>query len=155
MKRGFYFLLMLVWLPSAAMAQSVDWQRFVVPESGAVVDIPTAVFSKEAGKPESGYGRLFETSDGRAKLTVQSIPNVAGDSPAVFLAKKNPPPNIVYKKITPRFFAVSSFRNDNIWYNRCNFSSRLVNCVLISYPASEKRQWDAIVTRISNTLSSR
>jgi hypothetical protein len=138
----------------AASAQPVIWQDYVVPETGAVAQIPRTVFSEDGGKPEEGYGRQFLTSDGRAKLTVQSIPNEAGDSPAMFLAKKNPPPNIEYKRVTSRFFVVSSFRGDKIWYNRCNFVGRSVNCVLMSYPASEKRRWDGIVTRISNTLAS-
>ena len=151
----FCFLFALVAsLSTAAVAQPVDWQRYKVPESGAVVDIPTSVFSKDAGKPEGGYGRRFRTSDDRAILTVQTLTNDQEDSPAGFLAKKNPPQNVVYKKVTHRFFAISSFRNDKIWYNRCNFAARLVTCVLISYPASEKRQWDGIVTRISNTLAS-
>jgi hypothetical protein len=97
------------------------------------------------------YRRL---SQSRRPICEVAIPNVAGDSPAVFLAKKNPPPNIVYKRVTPRFFAVSSFDKGKIWYNRCNFSGRFVNCVLINYPAGEKRQWDSVVTRISNTLAS-
>jgi len=141
-------------LSTAAAAQPLDWQRYKVPESGAVVDIPTSIFAKDAGKPESGYGRRFRTSDYRAILTVQTISNDEGDSPEVFLAKKNPPKNVVYKKVTHRFFVISSFRDDKIWYNRCNFAARLATCVLISYPASEKRQWDGIVTRISNTLAS-
>lgn len=141
-------------LTTVAMAQPVDWQRYRVPESGAVVDIPTSIFSKDAGKPESGYGRRFRTSDNSAILTVQTVANDENDSPAVFLAKKNPPQDVVYKKVTRRFFAISSFRDEKIWYNRCNFAARLATCVLISYPASEKRQWDGIVTRISNTLAS-
>jgi hypothetical protein len=145
---------MLIALPSIVVAQPIYWQRYSVPETRMSVDIPATVFSEDGGKPEDGYGRRFLTRDGRANLTVQSVPNVADDSPAAFLAKKHPPPNIVYKRITPRFFVVSSFRNDKIWYNRCNFSGRVVNCVLINYPASEKRQWDGIVTRISNTLAS-
>jgi hypothetical protein len=48
---------------------------------------------------------------------------------------------------------VSSFKGDKIWYDRCNFSARFIHCVLINYPADEKREWDGIVTRISNTLS--
>jgi hypothetical protein len=151
----FCFLFALVASSSTtAVAQPGDWQRYEVPESGAVVDIPTSIFSKDAGKPESGYGRRFRTSDNRAILTVQTLTNDEGDSPAVFLAKKNPPQNVVYRKVTHRFFAISSFRDDKIWYNRCNFVARLATCVLISYPASEKRQWDGIVTRISNTLAS-
>jgi hypothetical protein len=151
-----YIALALALSPALAMAQQpISWQRYVVPETGAAVEVPTAVFSDDAGKPEVGYGRRLQTSDGRANLTVQSVPNDAGDSPADFLAKKKPPSNIVYKRVTARFFVVSSFRNDKIWYDRCNFAGRFINCVLINYPAAEKRQWDDVVTRISNTLASR
>ena len=144
----------LLFSPIAARAQPVDWQRYVVPETGANVDVPVSVFAEQAGKPETGYGRRFLTSDRRANLTIQSVSN-EGLPPARFLAAKNAPADIVYKRITDRFFVVSSFRNGMIWYNRCNFAGRLANCVLINYPAAEKRQWDGIVTRISNTLASR
>jgi hypothetical protein len=141
--------------PLAAGAQPVSWQRYVVAETGASADVPVSVFAEEAGKPETGYGRRFLTSDRRANLTIQSVPNDAGYSPARFLAGKNPPSGIVYKRVTDRFFVVSSISNDMIWYNRCNFAGRFANCVLINYPAAEKRRWDGIVTRISNTLASR
>jgi hypothetical protein len=117
------------------------------------VDVPRDVFSREAGKPESGFGARFATSDGRANLTVQSVSNNSHDSPSVFLAKMKPPSGIVYRRVTGNFFVVSSFRNDLIWYNRCNFAGRFATCVLINYPASEKKRWDAVVTRISNSLS--
>jgi hypothetical protein len=57
--------------------------------------------------------------------------------------------------VTPRFFAVSSVRNDKIWYGRCNFAGRFISCVLINYPAAQKREWDDVVTRISHTLSTK
>jgi hypothetical protein len=141
-------------LPGLAVAESAAWQTYVVPETGAKADIPVTVFSKDGGKPDAGYGRRFLTSDGRANLTVQSIPNAANDSPAVFLAKKSPPSDIVYKRVTSRFFVVSSIRNGRIWYDRCNRAARYMQCVLINYPAAEKRQWDGVVTRISNSLAS-
>jgi hypothetical protein len=140
-------------LCGAAEAQSVRWQRYEIPETGASVDIPTSVFNSDAGRTKVGYGRRFASRDQRANLTVQSVPNETGDTPAAFLAKKKPPPGIVYKRVTPRFFAVSSFRNDKIWYDRCNFSGHYINCVLINYPAVEKRKWDDVVTRISHSLS--
>jgi hypothetical protein len=139
----------------AAVAEPTGWHRYAIPETGAAVDIPNAIFTEDAGKPEKGYGRRFLTPDGRANLTFQSVPNDAGDSPAAFLASKNPPSKIVYQRITPRFFVVSGFRNENIWYNRCNFARRYINCVLINYPAAEKREWDSVVSRISNTLAAR
>ena len=64
-------------------------------------------------------------ADGRANLTVELIPNDAGDPPAVFLAKMNPPSNIFYQRITPYFFVVSSFSKGNIWYDRCNLMAAL------------------------------
>jgi hypothetical protein len=141
--------------PTLAAAQPINWVRYQVPETGASVDIPASIFTEDAGKPEDGYGSRFLTSDQRADLTIQSVANDAGFSPAVFLARKNPPTDIVYKRVTPSFFVVSSFRKGKIYYDRCNFAGRFINCILIDYPASEKRQWDSVVTRISNTLTSR
>ena len=139
--------------PGLAFAQGGGWQRYNVPVTGATIDVPTAIFSDDAGEPNVGYGRRFVTSDGSANLTVQSIPNDANDSPAAFLAKQSPPAGILYRRVTPRFFAVSSERNGKIWYDRCNAAGRYMHCVLINYPASEKRRWDGVVTRISRTLS--
>jgi hypothetical protein len=137
---------------SLASAQSPRWTSYSIPETGASVDFPSSVFTEVAGKAD-GYGQRFRTSDGRADLTIQSFPNDGNGSPAAFLEKRNPPAHIVYKRITTNFFVVSSFKGDKIWYDRCNFSSRFINCVLLNYPANEKRQWDGIVTRISNTLA--
>src|SRR4051794_21634314 len=122
-------VLALACLPAAAGAQTVRWQRIAIPETGAGADIPVSIFSEQAGQPESGYGRRFLTSDRRANLTIQSVSN-QGRSRARFRAEKNPPAGIVYKKVTGRFFVVSSFRNGMIWYNRCNFARAYANCIL-------------------------
>lgn len=134
-----------------ALAAGIEWRRFVIPHTGASADIPVSIFSEAAELPNGGVGRVFHTADRRADLTVQSIRS--DDSPAVFLAKRNPPPGIEYKRVTPKFFAVSSVRGDRTWYNRCNKSGAYLNCVLINYPRAEERQWDNVVTRISLTLS--
>ncbi|WP_439395056.1 hypothetical protein ACRQ5Q_38775 [Bradyrhizobium sp. PMVTL-01] len=136
---------------ASSVARAESWTTYRIAESGTAVDIPVSIFSEPAGKPD-GYGERFRTSDGRADLTVQAVPD-QGLSPAEFLARKNPPPGIIYKRITPGFFVVSSVKRGAIWYDRCNFSRRYVHCVLINYPAAEKRQWDRIVTRISHSLS--
>ncbi len=147
----------LALLPMAAVAQPIGWQKFVVPETGAKVDLPNEIFSEEVGAPDHGYGRRFQTSDGRANLTVDSFPNEADDSPRSFLEKhfKLPPSAAVYRRVGASFFAVSGFHEKDIWYNRCNFAGRFIHCVALNYPANEKRQWDYIVTQISNTLAKR
>jgi hypothetical protein len=119
----------IVLCPEMAFGQGRAWQRYVIPTTGANVEVPLGVFSEDGGKPETGFGRRFLTSDRRANLTVQSFPNDARDSPAVFLAKQQPPPNIMYRRVTPAFFVVSSIRNGKIWYNRCNSAGRFMNCI--------------------------
>ena len=136
---------------SIALADTVSWKKYGISETGTSVDIPSSIFTEQAGRPD-GYGQQFRTSDGRADLTIQSTPNRTGDTPAAFLEKKNPPSHILYKRITSNFFVVSSIKDNKIWYDRCNFTSRLIHCVLINYPANEKRQWDGVVTRISKSL---
>ena len=150
-----YLAMLLSLFPLCAAAQPAVWQTYVIEETGAKVDVPVSIFTKEAGKPPEGVGRQFLTSDGRANFTVQSIPNTSDDSPALFLAKKKPPAGIIYKKVTSRFFVASSILNDRIWYNRCNRAAGYMQCVLINYPAAEKRRWDGVVTRISTSLASK
>jgi hypothetical protein len=152
--RPHFIALSLIFWPVMVAAQP-EWIRFKIPESGASVEVPTSIFSEEAGKPKTGYGARFTTPDRRADLTVQSIINTDGSSPAEYLVSKNPPRQIAYKRITPRFFAVSDIRAGKTWYDRCNFVGRFIHCVLINYPADEEHQWDGIVTRISHTLASR
>jgi hypothetical protein len=142
----------LVFIPALAYAGHTEWRRYVIPSIGTSVEMPVTIFTKDAGSPEGGTGRRFLTDDNRADLTLQFVPNPDNDSPAAFLASKNPPGGIIYKRVTPNFFVVSSVRNDRIWYNRCNRANGAMNCVLINYPAAEKRQWDGVVTRISHTL---
>ena len=139
--------------PALAFAGDAEWRRYVIPSTGTSVDMPVSIFTSDAGVPEGGTGRRFFTEDRRADLTVQSVANPGNESPATFLAKMRPPTGIVYQRITPDFFVVSSIRKDRIWYNRCNRGNRTMNCVLINYPAAEKRQWDGVVTRISHTLA--
>jgi hypothetical protein len=65
----------------------------------------------------------------------------------------HPPLRSVYKRVTGSFFAVSGFYNKRICYNRCNFAGAFIHCILLNYPANEKRQWDYVVTKISHTLA--
>jgi hypothetical protein len=137
-----------------ASPQQVQWQTYSIAETGTSVDIPTSIFTEKAGHPD-GYGEQLKTADGRAELTVQTVPNTNNDTPATFLAKRHPPANIQYKRVTPRFFAVSGYNGDKVYYSRCNFSQGFVHCVVMDYPATQERDWDDVVTRISLSLSGR
>jgi len=137
----------------AASAEPERWRTYSIPETGTSVDVPVSIFTEQAGVPAHGYGERLKSADGRADLTIQSETIAPNVSPAAFLAKMNPPAHMQYRRITSRFFAVSSYRGDKVWYNRCNFSNGFMHCVLINYPAAEEHAWDDIVTRISLSLS--
>jgi hypothetical protein len=138
-----------------AFAQNARWHTYNIPETGTSVDVPVSIFTEQAGLPLQGYGERLKSADGRADLTIYAETVAPNVSPADFLAKMNPPAHIQYKRITSRFFAVSSNKDDKVWYNRCNFSNGFVHCVLINYPAAEEHAWDDIVTRISLSLRGR
>lgn len=146
------FAIVGIFVPALAFAGDAEWRRYAILSTGTSVDMPVSIFTSDAGPPEGGTGRRFFTEDRRADLTVQSVANPGNDSPAAFLARMRPPAGIIYKRITSDFFVVSSIRNDRIWYNRCNRGNGTMNCVMINYPAAEKRRWDDVVTRISHTL---
>jgi hypothetical protein len=145
---------------TSSMALAVgagNWKQFVVPQTGLAVDLPGDLFSVYAGKPDRGEGGRFRTKDGRATLIVQSFRNAERDSPRSFLNKhfSLPQSAAVYRRVTSDFFVVSGFHERNVWYDRCNFVGSNINCVALNYPASEKRNWDHIVARMSNSLTKR
>jgi len=48
---------------------------------------------------------------------------------------------------------VSGTRGATIYYEHCNFLNMdVLSCFYVSYPAAEKAKWDAIVTRIGQSL---
>ena len=143
--------LLALW-PALATAQPNVWRKYVVVD-GRECGRAKHHFqqrSRQTGK------RLWDAISDfrRANLTVQSVANDANETPSAFLERKHPPRGIVYRRVTPNYFVVSSFRNGLIWYDRCNFAGRIITCVLINYPATEKKKWDSVVTRISNSLAS-
>ena len=146
-------IVLLSLIPASSPAASAEWRRYTIPETGLGVDVPVTIFTEDAGPPEGAAGRSYFTADRRADLTIKSIPNSGNDTPASFLEKMQPPTSIQYRRVTSRFFAVSSIKDGRTWYNRCNRAGRYMNCVLLNYPAAEDRQWDAIVTRISLSLA--
>ena len=132
---------------TCAVAQPED--RWVtISDAGLQVQYPSGVFSVLAGPTERYSGQRFTSFDGSAQFAFWR-----GESPANFLRRTLvvKPEQLIYRRITPRFFVVSSIRNENIFYSRCNFSRR-VKCFYMEYPAEQKRSWDRTVTRMSYSL---
>jgi hypothetical protein len=134
----------------------LEWRTFVVPMYGTSVEYPAGIFIP-AGDPEKGVGKRFDSTDGRAILSIYSRDNEARDTPASYLKNNLRVGHTAldYERVTNSFFAVSMEREGLIYYSRCNFSRRpgaAIHCFDLVYPRGEKRAWDAVVTRISLSL---
>ena len=44
-------------VPATAFTDSAEWRRYVIPSTGANVDIPVTIFAEDAELPEGGTGR--------------------------------------------------------------------------------------------------
>jgi hypothetical protein len=138
-------------------AMSQDWTTFVEPQFGTRLELPSQMFTVHEGPSIKGVGEEYATSDGRAALAIYSQRNLRREAPATYLKRnyKAPRRAMDYVRVTRSFFAVSAVNQGTIYYSRCNFSRRFggtVHCFDLKYPASEKRAWDGIVTRISRSL---
>jgi hypothetical protein len=118
-RRSLAAIVLLSFMPLAeATAVSLEWRRYAIPATGLSVDVPISIFEEDRGATEGTPGRHLFTKDYRANLTIKSFPNPANDSPAFFLEKMRPPADIQYRRVTPKFFAISSVRNGHTWCNR-------------------------------------
>jgi len=147
--------IMLACLLRPAMSQ--DWTTFVEPQFGTRLELPSQMFTVHEGPSIKGVGEEYTTSDRRAALAIYSQRNLRREAPATYLKRnyKAPRRAMDYVRVTRSFFAVSAVNQGTIYYSRCNFSRRsggTVHCFDPKYPASEKRAWDSIVTRISRSL---
>ena len=135
---------------------NIEWRTFTVQDFGTTVQYPANIFFP-AGRPGKGTGQRFKSADGRADLSIYSLPNEAGETPATYLRHnlRMDRSALQYTRIARSFFAISSEREGVILYSRCNFSKRgrgAIHCFDLVYPQEEKRSWDAVVTRISLSL---
>jgi hypothetical protein len=147
------------WYPNHAQAQSlpgnVRWTAYT-DEFGTRVEYPDSVFSVAGGAPEGGKGRDFASANGRARLSIYVQGNPKRQTPASYLREhfRGSRASLHYDRVAPHFFAVSTNQGATILYRRCNFSGtqHTIHCIDLSYPRSEKRAWDGLVTRMSRSL---
>jgi len=132
--------------------------NWAVAESSSMsVDYPAGLFTVDVGPSDKGPGRVFRSADGSAGFMYYVQANEKRDTPDSFLRSRLSAPHtkIDYRRITDRFVVVSGVREGRIYYSRCNFpqgASGPIHCIELVYSESEKRLWDAVVTRVSLSL---
>lgn len=146
-------LLTCIALPRAAL--SAEWATFA-DGRGTSVQYPRDVFSVP-GPEGTPAGPVLQSADGRSRLHVFTLANERRASPAEFIRRAVTHDNerLSYKRVTGRFLVFSDARDDLILYRRCNFAGTAIHCFDIRYPRGEKRAFDAVVTRMSYSLTRR
>lgn len=139
---------------AAPLSAQERWAEYT-DARGTRIEYPQDVFSERI--EVEGGGQAFATRDGRARLHLFSMENPKRQSPREFMRSYFPASRstLTYDRVARNFFAVSTRREGMIVYLRCNFSSArggTLHCADIRYPINEKRDWDAIVTRISRSV---
>ena len=134
-----FALTVLILLPCAPASAAPEGRPPFVPNN----------WTEESGKTSDSPLR-FVSPDGTAWVALTASP--AGKR--VQIARRSGE-QITYKRVTPRFVAVSGYKGDRIFYRKSNLACRGTRWhhIIMEYPAEDKRKLDAIVTRIAHGMN--
>jgi hypothetical protein len=144
-------------LPAAfADGNTLNW-RVMTDAFGGTVDYPASIFTTKAQPPPRGIGESLASDDGSARFMMYVERNADHLTPEEFIRRNlgGPQSLLEYRRVSDGFFAASVTTANAIFYSRCNFPAGAagnIHCIFLSYPKSEKRAWDDVVTRMSLSL---
>ncbi|WP_244620578.1 hypothetical protein [Methylosinus sporium] len=141
----------LLWAGSSLHAEG--WRLYRNARFGT-----TAVVPKDwtiGAAPENDDGRVFTSPDRRSEITVYG--GYRSFQKEQEIADRLAPgegETVTYRKQAKDWLAVSGTKGDRIFYRKSILSCRgaIWNTVSIEYPASDKKKFDALVTRVSHSL---
>jgi hypothetical protein len=141
---------------AAAVERQPAWGQYRDKDLGLAFDFPAHVFPLKSAERQR-TGTVFSTPDSRARIRVFAAANETNDTPRQYLTRlaRTDEAKFTYIRTASRFFVASGIRDGMIFYRRCNFSSsadKRIGCLQLDYPQPEKRSWDTVVTRISQSL---
>lgn len=131
-----------------------DWRVYSNPRFGTRAEVPRDWTM--GGAPENDDGRVFTSPDGRATITVYGSLHVQDSvSEAMDMqAAANDGETVTYTQRGKRAITVSGTKGERIFYRRAILTCRdqVWNGVAIDYPATQKKDFDALVTRVATSL---
>ena len=147
---------------SIAAVEDLGWQFYFDEVYEFEIDLPLGLFEVDEG-PERGL-HLYEPS-GLAEIQVYGADNPRGLSPRAFvtaLEDADRVAEVTYRAEGQSWFVLSGYYADDedlgeplIFYTKFMFSAdrTRVSAFEISYPLSERRRFDSIVTRLEKSLT--
>jgi len=150
--RIFLFLLLL-----CSPAFAAEWTTYSNPRFGASVDVPPG-FVNDVPESENGDGLIFHSGDKLAELLVWGGNLTDGDfklDSAIRLNRElDDDWQVSYKDSGDDWSVYSGSRSDRIMYARAISSCHATQAVYfrIEYPEAQKKEYDAVVERLSKSL---
>jgi len=142
-------------LAFAAVATAApQYRTYVNARFGTTAEVPADWRSDPP--PENGDGLRFRSPDQRASITVSGSLHVYDTVEEALKAYEEPGEGekITYRHREPRALVVSGTRGDTIFYAKHILScgDQIWNSVHLEYPLAEKTAYDALVTRVAQSL---
>jgi hypothetical protein len=138
----------------ATQSSAQTWKTYHNPRFGTTADAPASWQSNPP--PTNGDGLTFNAPDGRARLLIYGslhIWHTVAEGMALF---ETPQENktVTYKHREARSVTVSGTKGDLIFYEKHMLSCRdqIWNSIYLEYPAVRKKEFDALVTHVANSL---
>lgn len=149
------WLMLLVLMVAPAFAEA-GWKHFENSRFGFSIDVPAGF--QEGEPPENGDGATFTAPDGSAELRVWGAylvdRSLKQDSAMRRQGEAEDGWRISYAPLRKRWFAYSGTKGNRIVYAKAVSAcgGQVALYFRIEYPKSEKIQYDALVTRLSQSL---
>ena len=140
------------------MADPVDWAEYVENSYNCRLLYPTAVFAEP--EDSTAVPRVFPGANPQTYFRIMGAENTSRWTPADIKAKyleSGAPGRITYERTKGTFLVLSGYRGESIFYTKVSVSKdEKTACILeITYPRADKRDFDAIVTRMSRSFTAR
>lgn len=141
---------------TAATTQAADWGTYRDTVYDCRLDYPRDRFKQDPFDVTQPFQR-FSGGDSGTFFRVMGVENKDKLSVGAIRTKymaADIPGDIVYERAKNDFLVLSGFRGESIFYSRVAVSAdNGIICILeITYPRTEKRAFDGIVTRMSRSF---
>jgi serine/threonine-protein kinase len=138
--------------PGSRRSDTPGYNEYANPRYGFTTLLPSSFRAQPP--PDDGDGQAWTSPDGQVVLAVYGTNNVLDYSPEQDEAADARLLSVVYVNISGDIVTVSGYKNNGhtIVYQRDVVGPGSIDTLYWSYPANQKAQWDAAVTRTALTF---
>jgi hypothetical protein len=160
-------LILLLALAVPAYAQPTpQWQSYRDPQYGYSIEVPYGLFSEDNGAGGQNKGLMLSAIEGGGRIQIYGGYNAQHADPATLarvLSGTDRVKQVTYRAGGSNWLVLSGYygkaqggvAGDVIFYTKFMFNPdhTILSAFEVSYPASEKRRYDALITHMEKSLT--